>query len=149
MSYIADENGKFEKLETPPAVIILIVHFNSTIPYSNTGFRPSGVHIPADGKAAIPLIADKDRQIIDPLLNRYDPFTARNRYNLNGKYNKLPYDPRYPYEAAKYNPLYNNARTGPYDPKYPYEAAKYNPLYNNPFISPIIGQGKIEPKKSA
>ncbi|KOB72557.1 Cuticular protein RR-1 motif 45 [Operophtera brumata] len=69
------------------------------------GFRPSGVHIPADGKAAIPLIADRDKQTLDPHYNRYDPFNARNRYNLNGKYNNAPpYDPRYPYEAARHNP---------------------------------------------
>lgn len=97
------------------------------------GFRPSGVHIPADGKVsgAVPLIADREKQTLDPLYNRYNynPITARNRYNLSGKYNGArPYDPKYPYEAANYNPLYNN--------------------YNS-YVPPGLIPNKNDPKKSA
>lgn len=71
-----------------------------------TGFRPSGVHIPADGKAAVPLIGNKEKQILDPLNNRYDP-RYRNPYNGVGPFNR-PYDPRNPYEATRLGSYFNN-----------------------------------------
>ncbi|KAJ8732053.1 hypothetical protein PYW08_014783 [Mythimna loreyi] len=75
------------------------------------GFRPSGVHIPADGKAVAPIVPVVDRlnkQVFDPNLNRYDPFLNRNRYNNFNQYNNRPYDPRYPYDPTKVNPYLNN-----------------------------------------
>ncbi|KAG6451782.1 hypothetical protein O3G_MSEX007357 [Manduca sexta] len=71
------------------------------------GFRPSGVHIPADGKtplAQVPLVDGKDRTF-DPLYNRYN---YRNPYS---PYNR-PYDTRYPYDSTKYRPY--NERYNPY-----------------------------------
>ncbi|XP_063890224.1 endocuticle structural glycoprotein SgAbd-1-like [Helicoverpa armigera] len=75
------------------------------------GFRPSGVHIPADGKAVAPIVPVVDRvnkPIFDPTYNRYDPYLNRNRYNTFGQYNNRNYDPRYPYDPTKINPYYNN-----------------------------------------
>lgn len=86
------------------------------------GFRPSGVHIPADGKALSPLDIRKDN-FIDPF-NRYDPYNNRNRHNNvyspfnNNGFNR--YDPRYP-----------NASRYPYDSKYPYDSRYNNRL--NPY----------------
>ncbi|TKX27768.1 cuticular protein RR-1 [Spodoptera litura] len=76
------------------------------------GFRPSGVHIPADGKATPILPVDGiNKQIFDPTYNRYDPY--RSRYNNFEPYNR-PYDPRYPYDPTKINPYYNPNTYNPY-----------------------------------
>lgn len=97
-----------------------------------TGFRPSGVHIPADGKALPPLPAFADarnRSIYDPEYNRYNSeYNRFNPYYNNrfGAFNR-PYDPRYPYDPrqqldARYNPYYN--RYNPFRPAIPTEVAK-------------------------
>lgn len=94
------------------------------------GFRPSGVHIPADGKAFTPLGAfdGKKDKIFDPF-NKYDPYNNRNHYNNihNNPYNsfdsRFPHDPRRPYDQRH-----------PYDPRYPYDQRNpYDPRYNNQF----------------
>lgn len=89
------------------------------------GFRPSGVHIPADGKALSPLPLDiRKDNVIDPF-NRYDPYNNRNRYN--NAYN--------PYNNNAYSP-YNNNAFNRYDPRYPNASRyPYDPRYNNQFNS--------------
>lgn len=87
--------------------------FKTNVP----GFRPSGVHIPADGKATAPIVPVVDRvnkQVFDPTYNRYDPYLNRNRYNTFDQYNNRPYDPRYPYDPTRVNPYYNNNNYNPY-----------------------------------
>ncbi|XP_053602904.1 uncharacterized protein LOC128670910 [Plodia interpunctella] len=109
------------------------------------GFRPSGVHIPADGKGVVPSAIPPVPGVIppvplvdgkiDPAYNRYNPF-------YNNRYNR-PYDPRYPYDARyPTDPRYPNDPRYPVDPRYPYNSrypldsrypydpTKYNPLYN-------------------
>ncbi|KAL0840377.1 hypothetical protein ABMA28_015634 [Loxostege sticticalis] len=106
------------------------------------GFRPSGVHIPADGKALPPLpaIADaKNRSIFDPEYNRYNPY-YNNRF---GAFNR-PYDPRYPYDPRQQlDGRYNPQLDGRFNPQLD---GRYNPYYNryNPF-RPAIPQS--EPAK--
>lgn len=89
-----------------------------------TGFRPSGVHIPANGKGVVPpAILDKDgKPIYDRAFN--DPYNPYNRFNglynngYHGNFNRFnrPYDSRYPYNPAAYNP-YNNFNN-PYRPNW-------------------------------
>ncbi|CAB3221365.1 unnamed protein product [Arctia plantaginis] len=47
------------------------------------GFRPSGVHIPATGNAALPALDKDNKQIFDPAYNRYNPFLNRHRFLRN------------------------------------------------------------------
>ncbi|XP_075971008.1 uncharacterized protein LOC142973255 [Anticarsia gemmatalis] len=93
------------------------------------GFRPTGVHIPANGKAAIPPFdKDNNKQIFNPAFNRHNPFLNRNHYygqDGNGRH----YDPRYPYDSARFNPIYNNFNPYQITPKKPLEAKHVpNPL---------------------
>ncbi|XP_063361287.1 larval cuticle protein A1A-like [Cydia amplana] len=102
------------------------------------GFRPSGVHIPADGKGVLPApVLDKDgKPIIDRAFNNpYSPFnrfdgrySGYNGYNGYSRLNR-PYDPRYPYDAR-----YPQNPRKPYDPRYPYDPrAPYDPATYNPY----------------
>lgn len=88
-----------------------------------SGFRPSGVHIPADGKALPPLpsIADaRNRSVFDPDYNRYNPFYN----NRLGAFNR-PYDPRYPYDPSRpYDSRYPYDPSRPYDSRYPYDPSR-------------------------
>ncbi|XP_026328708.1 uncharacterized protein LOC113236755 [Hyposmocoma kahamanoa] len=88
------------------------------------GFRPSGIHIPADGKALSPLppLDGRKDSVIDPF-NRYDPYNNHNRFNNvyrpfnNNAFNR--YDPRYPNASRyPYNSRYNN---------------QFNPYHRHPY----------------
>ncbi|XP_063379460.1 uncharacterized protein LOC134666238 [Cydia fagiglandana] len=91
------------------------------------GFRPSGVHIPADGKGVLPApVLDKDGKpiiAIDRAFNNpYSPFnrfdgrySGYNGYNGYSRLNR-PYDPRYPYDAR-----YPQDPRKPYDSRSPYD----------------------------
>ncbi|XP_049866249.1 uncharacterized protein LOC126366948 [Pectinophora gossypiella] len=93
------------------------------------GFRPSGVHIPADGKAippVLPIVDGRKDKLLDPFnrfdpYNRYDPYSTayRNRFYNNGVVNRLN-DPRYPYNPARYNPLNPLNPLNPINPLNPY-----------------------------
>ncbi|KAL4706538.1 hypothetical protein ACJJTC_015736 [Scirpophaga incertulas] len=85
------------------------------------GFRPSGVHIPADGKAfpPIPVLDRRNGTNFDPLYNRYNPYYN----NRLGAYQR-PYDTRY-----NYDPRYRYDSRYQYDPRRPYDA-RYNAYYN-------------------
>ncbi|CAK1553598.1 unnamed protein product [Leptosia nina] len=69
------------------------------------GFRPSGVHIPADGKGAAPALLDGiNRNVYDPRYNAYTPINYRNP--LYNQYSPArAFDPRFnpynPYHALK------------------------------------------------
>ncbi|KAI5631617.1 insect cuticle protein domain-containing protein [Phthorimaea operculella] len=99
------------------------------------GFRPTGVHIPADGKGLPPPPIIDGKRVVDPF-NQYradpyrtDPYNAANRYN---PYNRLagarPFDPRYqtPFNN-RYNPVNPliNPLNNPYRP-----APTYGPANN-------------------
>ncbi|KAI8428877.1 hypothetical protein MSG28_007516 [Choristoneura fumiferana] len=109
------------------------------------GFRPSGVHIPANGKGLVPpAILDRDgKPIYDRAFN--DPYNPYNRFNgpynngYRGNFNRFnrPYDSRYPYNPAAYNP-YNNFNN-PYRPNW---------LNNNNQIANNQAK-KEEPEKKA
>lgn len=116
-----------------------------------SGFRPSGVHIPADGKglpplpgSPVPLVDGK----IDPAYNRYNPF-----YNnhFNRPYDpRYPYDPRHPYDTRfPHNSRYPHDPRYPYNSRYPYDPSKYNPFFNN-FNNALNNKdSKEEPKKDS
>ncbi|CAG4937424.1 unnamed protein product [Colias eurytheme] len=72
------------------------------------GFRPAGVHIPADGRASpAALPAGYNNNIYDPRYNGYNPINYRNPYN--NQYNPLrPYDSTY----NQYHPYAGNIANG-------------------------------------
>ncbi|XP_050663720.1 pupal cuticle protein 20-like [Leptidea sinapis] len=68
------------------------------------GFRPSGVHIPADGKGVLPAALPAgvlNRNPYNGFINPYNPLNNRNPYNYN-QYN--PLNNRNPYNYNQYNP---------------------------------------------
>lgn len=70
------------------------------------GFRPAGVHIPADGRGVVPaslLDSIKGSQNYDPRYNLYDPYNRNKYFNQNNPLR--PYNPYNPYNPYKtYNP---------------------------------------------
>ncbi|NP_001166704.1 cuticular protein RR-1 motif 53 precursor [Bombyx mori] len=105
------------------------------------GFRPTGPHIPSDGKAPVvaPVVVDKVNAVYEPNYNRYNPTDYRNQYNNQfGQYNR-PYNTRYPYDSR--NP-YNSGRYNPYNN---YNNQYYNNF--NPFSTAV--PSTIQPKSES
>lgn len=118
-----------------------LFHWCFIYPLNFTGFRPTGPHIPSDGKAPVvaPVVVDKVNAVYEPNYNRYNPTDYRNQYNNQfGQYNR-PYNTRYPYDSR--NP-YNSGRYNPYNN---YNNQYYNNF--NPFSTAV--PSTIQPKSES